>query len=167
MTMPRRSWVTNHTSEVFARAHALAESLGQGEVTPVHLTISIIEEGENPGVHLLDGSGVRRDSVLRDLKAMLPARGNPLPEQRLDWTAADERILALAAAEACELGHEWRGCEHLLLAFLRDPASGPGAVLVRHGVDYARLKEASVRRIEDAEERAAASHGGGDVAPLK
>ena len=142
MSMPVRAYVTDRTSDAFARAHILAERLGHQDVTPVHVTLGIIDEGRNVGaILLLYSCRVHRDSVVRDLESQLPAPASPLTGQRLAWSFGDEQMLLLAAAEARELGHVHLGCEHLLLAFLRDPSTGPGAVLAQHGVEFGRVRE--------------------------
>ena len=146
MSMPLRGWVTDRTHDVFAKAHALAQRLGHDEVTPVHVTISILDEGTNvAALILLHSCRVPRDSVVRDLEAQLPASGNPLAAEHLAWSPSDEAMLARAAEEARELGHQHHGCEHLLLAFLRDPTVGPGVILARYGVDFARVQQDLVR----------------------
>lgn len=147
--MPLRGWVTDRTHDVFAKAHALAQRLGHDEVTPVHVTISILDEGTNvAALILLHSCRVPRDSVVIDLEAQLPAPGNPLTAGHLAWSPSDEHMLSRAAEEARDLGHQHHGCEHLLLAFLRDTTVGPGVILARYGVDFSRVRQDLVRILD-------------------
>ena len=138
MLMPVRPYVTTRTREVFALAHDLADRLGHDEVTPVHVTLGLIREGMNIAAQiLLYGRGVPRDVLERDLETHLPRPGTPRPPtDSPSWTSSDERILAQATVEARELGTEYFGCEHVLLAFLRDATSVPAQVLSHYGVHF-------------------------------
>ncbi len=138
MLMPVRPYVTTRTREVFALAHDLADRLGHDEVTPVHVTLGLISEGMNIAAQiLLYGRGVPRDVLERELEGHLPPPGAPRPPAHpRSWTSSDERMLEQATVEARELGHEYFGCEHVLLAFLRDATSVPAQVLAHHGVHF-------------------------------
>jgi ATP-dependent Clp protease ATP-binding subunit ClpC len=136
MLMPPRPYVTTRAREVFAIAHDLADRLGHDDVTPVHVALSLIREGHSLAAQaLLLGRGVPREVLEAELEAHLPPSGAPrLPAQSRSWTPGDERMLEQATVEARELGTEHCGCEHVLLAFLRDATSAPAQVLARHGV---------------------------------
>ncbi len=138
MLMPRRPYVTTRTHEVFAIAHDLADRLGHDDVTPVHVALGLISEGQNMAAQiLLFSRGVPRDVLERELEGYLPPPGAPRPPaQPRSWTSSDERMLEQATVEARELGTEYFGCEHVLLAFLRDATSVPAQVLAQHGVHF-------------------------------
>lgn len=137
MSMPRRPYVTTRTHEVFAIAHDLAERLGHDDVTPVHIALGLIREGRSVAVGALFNRGVPLDVLDRELEAHLPPPGTPrVPARERSWTPSDERVLEQATVEARELGKEYFGCEHVLLAFLRDATSAPAQVLAHHGVRF-------------------------------
>ncbi len=138
MLMPVRPYVTTRTREVFALAHDLADRLGHDEVTPVHVTLGLISEGMNIAAQiLLYGRGVPRDVLERELEVHLLPSGAPHPPtDSYLWTSNDERMLEQATVEARELGTEYFGCEHVLLAFLRDTTSVPAQVLAHHAVHF-------------------------------
>ncbi|HJP59705.1 MAG TPA: Clp protease N-terminal domain-containing protein [Gemmatimonadaceae bacterium] len=143
--MPARSGVTMRTHDVFAIAHNLAARLGHSEVTSVHILLAILREGRSPAVLALHNRGVRLKALEQDLEQHLP-RSTAAFEADHVWTASDVAILHNAADEARELGHEYQGCEHILLAMLRDPQSVPAVVLARHEVRF-RDARAEVLRI--------------------
>ena len=74
-----------------------------------------------------------------------------LPSAR-EWTPDDEGFIARAVHEARDLGTEHYGCEHLLLALLRDPAEAPARVLARHGVGFADVHAEILRVIRPSPE---------------
>ena len=144
--MPSRFHVTMRTHDVFAIAHDLADRLGRTEVTPLHVLLAILREGRSPAVVVLHGLGVCLDALERELEAALPAPAavSELAHE-LSWTAGDEQMLKRAEVVAHELGHAYQGCEHLLLAFLRDNTSFPATVLSHHGVRFANARAEVLR----------------------
>lgn len=135
--MRRRPYVTTRTHEVFAIAHDLADRLGHDDVTPVHLTLGLVREGRSVAAAILHARSVPVDALERELAARLPPpRESRVPTREHTWIHSDERVLEQASVEGHELGAEFIGCEHVLLAFLRDPSSAPAQVLAQHGVRY-------------------------------
>lgn len=143
--MPHRPSVTIRTHHVFAIAHDLADRHGRTDVTPLHVLLAMLREGRSPAIVVLYNLGVRLDALERDLEAELPPATEAAPEHELSWTAGDEQMLDRAAAESRDLGHRYQGCEHLLLAFLRDDASASARALARHGVRFANARAEVVR----------------------
>ena len=136
-TMRRRPYVTTRTHEVFAIAHDLADWLGHDDVTPVHVSLGLVREGRSIAASILHSRDVPLDALERELEAHLPPPGEPrAPARERSWTHTDESVLEQASVEGRELGAEFVGCEHVLLAFLRDPTSVPARVLAQHGVGF-------------------------------
>ena len=61
-----------------------------------------------------------------------------------------ERIVEQATVESRELGVEYQGGEHVLLALLRDETSRPAQVLARHGLGFADM-QATIRRLRESQ----------------
>ena len=145
MAMIRRHTVTTRTHDVFARAHDLADTLGHDELSHAHVMLGLLGERMNIAAQLLC-SRVPHDVLERDVEARLPPAGvgrDRLAERA--WTSEDDRLIDRAGIEARELGQEYIGCEHVLLAMLRDTSSVPAQVLQRHGIDYSQVREELVR----------------------
>ena len=147
MAMRQRPFLTSRAHKVFALAHALADSRGDANLTPAHIALGLLLEGRSIAVQVLLERGMPLEAVADELEAELPARGAPRaqPEVR-EWTPDDERLVEHAVREARDLGTEFYGCEHLLLAFLRDPAGVPARILARHGVGFTDV-HTEIRRI--------------------
>lgn len=138
--MPIRRGVSVRTQNVFMIAHELAAGLGHIEVTPVHMLLAMLRERKNPAVVSLYTRGVRLTELEDELEKHLPPATTAY-EADFTWTDDDVALLDRAAHEARELGHEYQGCEHILLALLRDTESIPALVLAQHEV---RLRDAQV-----------------------
>jgi ATP-dependent Clp protease ATP-binding subunit ClpA len=146
MSMPQRYFLTTRAHRVFAMAHDLADQLGHDDVTPLHFALCVVREGRSVAVGALLRLGVPLAVLERELEAGLPPGGAPrLPASERTWSATDERMIEQALAEAGELGTEHYGCEHLLLAVLRDRAGAPAQVLARHGVGLDEARAEVVR----------------------
>ena len=151
MVLPRRPLVTTRAHEVFTLALRRAERLGHEDVTDVHVALGMIEEGRSIAAALLHHRGVPLDVLARELEAELPPASPPTPPRsELPWTLGIERVLAGAVVESRELGTEYYGVEHLLLALLRDEVSAPARVLAKHGVAYEDMRR-EMRRILDTQ----------------
>jgi ATP-dependent Clp protease ATP-binding subunit ClpC len=146
MEMPRRPYLTTRAHEAFALAHDLADRRGDEALTPAHLALGLLREGRGLVAHVLHVRGVSVDALARELEAGLPAprRPRPAPAER-HWTDEDERFVAQAMREARELGTEYYGTEHLLLALARDPAGAPAQALARQGVGFADVRAEVLR----------------------
>jgi ATP-dependent Clp protease ATP-binding subunit ClpA len=147
MLMLRHPYLTARAREVLSLAHDLADRRGDATLTPVHLALGLLEEGQSVAVHALTALGVPLDDLARELAAALPAPGTPraVPAVR-GWTPDDEAFVVQAMREARELDTPYYGAEHLLLALLRDPAAAPARLLARHGVGFDDVR-AVVRRV--------------------
>lgn len=127
-------------------------------VTTRHLLLGIMDQHDNLAVRLLQSLGQDTD-IIRDtaqqldtdepLPAAVPAAtepgDEPQPAQPPLWAGLTlpSRIAIAAALEASiDLGHNYLGCEHLLLGLLDDPASGAGQVLHNAGIDKAGIRRA-------------------------
>lgn len=159
--MPTRFHVTMRTHHVFGMAHDLAAGLGHADTSPLHILLAIVREGKSPAVAILSNRGVRLDQLEREVAQRLPQPGVPRVSD-FSWATSDEQVLERAALEARELGHPYQGCEHILLAFLRNPTSTTALLLERHGVRLADARAEALRLLGTP--RKGASSSGGSAA---
>ena len=59
----------------------------------------------------------------------------------MQLTRAGENVIALAYAEARQLGNAYIGTEHLLLGLLREEAGLAAKVLTEHGATLDRVRQ--------------------------
>lgn len=146
MAMPRRPFLTSRAHQAFALAHDLADQLGHDAVSPVHLALGVLREGRSVAVCALFNRGVPLDVLDHELEARLPRPGTPrTPSPNRSWSPSDEQLIDQAKLEARELGTEFFGCEHLLLALLRDGTGAPAHVLGRYGVRFDDARDEVLR----------------------
>ncbi|MEV4317291.1 Clp protease N-terminal domain-containing protein [Actinocrispum sp. NPDC049592] len=136
-----------------------------GEVGTEHLLHGLITEGTNLALQILRVMEIQPAS----LTVSLPDGEGSATR----FTSAAANALELAVTEAITLGHNYIGCEHMLLGLVAEPEGDGGQVLRAAGVDmksvraavtaatagYAHLRaqasplDALVKRIERLEER--------------
>ena len=72
----------------------------------------------------------------RVLRGTEPVRGH------IPFTARAKKVLELTLREALRLGHNYIGCEHLLLALRREEQGVAAKILAELGVERAELETA-------------------------
>lgn len=110
---------------------ASAPSVGTG-----HLLAGIVGEGGNLALHVLRAIEIDPGQVLRDLQrhpAVEPGGG--AEDGSAHFSAAAAGALQLTVTEATSLGHNYIGCEHLLLGLVTEPDGVAGQVLRSLGAD--------------------------------
>ena len=108
-------------------------------VTPEHVLLGLLHEGEGVACKILDGLGVDRDDIRRDLETGL-GRGTAGPTEELTFSRPAKRILELALDEAQRFGHSHLGTEHLLIGILRDVDSSAAKLLVSRNITVERVR---------------------------
>ncbi|GAA2074114.1 Clp protease N-terminal domain-containing protein [Actinomadura alba] len=112
-----------------------------------HLLGGMLAEGTNLALHVLRAVEIDPEHVRRDLAARLSAEPGDSgstggTERRFSGPAAN--ALELAVTEATGLGHNYVGCEHLLLGLLAEPDGTAGQVLRTLGAEPRLTRRAVV-----------------------
>ena len=108
-----------------------------------HLLLGVLDEDANMALTVLASLDIEIDDLRAELKASMLPTTAPGPE-KLPFTPLAKMSLELAAREALTLGHNYVGCEHLLLGQLATEDGLAGKVLHRMGVDLRSAKRAVV-----------------------
>ncbi|HEX6352398.1 Clp protease N-terminal domain-containing protein [Actinophytocola sp.] len=112
---------------------------GAEEVGTRDLLHAMISEGTNLGVHALRSIEVEPEQVLKELARRAGESGGT-GARRVSRTAAN--ALELTVIEALTLGHNYVGCEHLLLGLVAEPDGTAGQVLRGMGADSRAVRQA-------------------------
>jgi ATP-dependent Clp protease ATP-binding subunit ClpA len=128
---------TQRAKDVLKLAIASAKDRGATEVGTRDLLSGILTEGTNLAVHLLISMDIAPDRVRDELSATetQPTSG----PTRMATTAAN--ALELTVIEALSLGHNYVGCEHLLLGLVAEPDGTAGQLLRTLGVEQRALRQ--------------------------
>ena len=136
--------MTNYTQrarDVVKLAVANARARDAAEVGTRDLLHGIVTEGGNLGLHIMRSVDLDPMVALAEVERLAPnAAGAGGAAARMSTTAAN--ALELAVVEAISLGHNYVGCEHLLLGLLAEPDGAGGEVLRRLGVELRGTRHA-------------------------
>jgi len=127
-----------------ARSQALAR--GHGYIGTEHLLLGILDEGANLAVKILESIDVEPSDVRAELEAVM-SEATPPTDDVVDTTPFTPRatvVCQLATREALRLGHNYVGCEHLLLALVDEADGLAGQVLRTMGVELTTTRRAVV-----------------------
>lgn len=130
---------TQRARDVVKLAVTAARDRGAAEVGTRDLLSGMLTEGTNLALHVLRSIEVDPAHVLRDL-GRVPADPEGGPARRMGRTAAN--ALELTVTEALALGHNYVGCEHLLLGLVTEPDGAAGQVLRALGAEQRVVRQA-------------------------
>jgi ATP-dependent Clp protease ATP-binding subunit ClpC len=140
---------TDRARRVVVLAQEEARTLDHNYVGPEHLLLGLVREGEGTAAKALTELGVDLSAV-REQTEELIGRGQKSPSGRIPFTPRTKKVLELSLREALQLGHNYIGTEHILLAILREGENVGAQVLVRMGTDLNRVRLEVVKLIAGA-----------------
>ena len=135
---------TQRARQAVTLAESAARQVPHNYVGTEHVLLGLIDEGGNLALEVLASLDIERVDVRAELVASM---GAPTPEPlaaHLPFTRLAKRALELATKEALTLGHNYIGCEHLLLGLLATEDGLASQVLRRMGFELRTTRRAVV-----------------------
>ena len=129
---------TQRARDVVTLAITAAGERGSAEVGTRDLLLGILTEGANLALKVLGSMDVDPAVVLREVRQP-PAEPANETADRFSATAAN--ALELTVVEALALGHNYVGCEHLLLGLVAEPDGAGGEILRGLGVEAKQVRQ--------------------------
>jgi ATP-dependent Clp protease ATP-binding subunit ClpA len=132
---------TDRARSAVSAAQREAHEHGHSYIGTEHLLLGILDEGTNVGVKVLDSLEVEPTDLRAELVASLGPPGK-LPSEKPPFTPLAKAVLEHAASESLSLGHNYIGCEHLLLGLVAVEDGLASQVLRRMGVELRTTRRA-------------------------
>ncbi|WP_432987143.1 Clp protease N-terminal domain-containing protein [Dactylosporangium sp. CA-233914] len=107
-----------------------------------HLLAGLLAEGGNLALHVLRAIDVEPDRLAQDLARQSPAEPAVSDDATRRFSAPAAAALELTVTEATALGHNYVGCEHLLLGLIAEPDGAGGQVLRAAGAELRLTRRA-------------------------
>jgi hypothetical protein len=147
LTEGRFSRFTPRARAAVIAAQTAARDRRHRSIDTEHLLLGLFDTTArgNVAVQALARFGVDAATVERLVDERVP-RGTEPVHGHIPFTSRAKKILELTLREALRLGHNYSGCEHIVLALRRDHKCLAARILTDQGVAYAEL-EAAVRDI--------------------
>lgn len=143
---------TDRSRRALVLAEEDARAAQHDHIHPAHLLAGLIHEGEGIAAQVLTAAGVNADTTRERGTAPIPSESKPVTGP-IPFTQAVKEILEYALREALQLGCNYVGTEHLLLAFLRWQALHGDGLLDRLGLNADGLRAATLRRLVEEQQR--------------
>jgi ATP-dependent Clp protease ATP-binding subunit ClpA len=151
---------TDRARRVVVLAQEEARALNHNCVGPEHVLLGLVREGQGLAAKALTELGVDLSAVRQQIEELI-GRGQQSPSGRIPFTPRTKKVLELSLREAIQLGHNYIGTEHILLAVLREGDNVGAQVLVRMGTDLNQVRVEVLKLLSGA----AASSLGGSAEP--
>ncbi|MFF3441381.1 Clp protease N-terminal domain-containing protein [Streptosporangium sp. NPDC002721] len=140
----RLTHFTPRAREVVKLAVEQARALGAAEVGTEHLLGGMLAEGGNLALQVLGALEIDPEEVQRRLDRLgldAPATAGAA-ETELAFGAPAATALEMTVTEATSLGHNYVGCEHLLLGLVAEPDGAAGRILRELGAEHRLTRHA-------------------------
>jgi len=112
---------TDRARNVLDAATSVARAVGHPFVGTEHVLLALFTEPKGIAAKVFDRHGITEDAVRSAMLRRTPAR-EEIPSGALPYTPRASAVIERTLQEALELGHNYVGTEHLLLALYADPA---------------------------------------------
>ena len=124
---------------VIVLAQEEARKLNHHFIGAQHVLLGLLREGQGVAARALTDLNIGYDAVLARVEAALGRGTEPTPSH-LPFTEGAKHTVEHSLAESLELGHNYIGTEHLLLALVRDE-NDAARMLTDLGADPPRVRE--------------------------
>jgi ATP-dependent Clp protease ATP-binding subunit ClpA len=131
---------TQRAKDVVGMAIEHAWDRGAEEIGTRDLLHAMIVQGTNLALHVLRSIEIEPSQVQKEVERHLERRESGSGNRRVSRTAAN--ALELTVIEALTLGHNYVGCEHLLLGLVAEPDGTAGQVLRGMGAESRAVRQA-------------------------
>jgi ATP-dependent Clp protease ATP-binding subunit ClpA len=141
-------------------------SAGGAAADTSHVLSAILAEGGNLAIGVLKSMEIEPDELAATLNARRSAGEPAAIAAEASFDTSAQEALRLAATESTSLGHNYVGCEHLLLGLVAEPDGTAGQLLRSMGVDLRltrRAVAAALAGYSHLQANAAAKSGGRDA----
>ena len=106
-----------------------------------HILLGLIQEGQGVAANVLKTMAVDLDKIRREIEKIVKSGPAVEPSVQIPFTPRAKKVVELALEEASNLGHNYIGTEHLLLALLREQEGIAAHVLRALGVRLDEVRE--------------------------
>jgi len=148
-------YFSERTKEALQKAAEIALEKGQRNIDSEHLLLSLLSDGD-----LIQRLFKELDINIEELKEYTQ---NQLSQGNYNYasigiTPRAKQILQLAFQEAIELGHNYIGTEHILLAILRENEGLGAQILKKHAISHPKARQVVIKIIGEGDKEGKGIH---------
>jgi hypothetical protein len=130
---------TDRARRVVVLAGQEARQLDHDHIGPEHVLLGLLREGQGVAVKALVSLGIDLQAIHEQVLDRT-GRGEQAPSGRIPFSPQAKQLLEFSLREALQLGHNYIGTEHILLALIRQDKSVAAQVLTGLGADSRNVR---------------------------
>ena len=130
---------TERAQKALLYAQEEARNIGHNYVGTEHLLLGLLREEGGAAAKVLADLGMEIDKM-REYIVRLVGKGNYNFSEGFGYTPRTKRVMELSFYEARNLGHNYVGTEHLLLALIREGEGVAARIMKDAGVDLEKVR---------------------------
>jgi ATP-dependent Clp protease ATP-binding subunit ClpA len=131
---------TDRARRVVVLAQEDAREFKHNYIGSEHLLLGLVHEGEGVAAQALDSLGVSLTAVRSQLEEII-GHGQSDHPGHIPFAPRAKKVLELSLREALQLGHNYIGTEHLLLALVREGEGIGAQILGNLGADLQQTRD--------------------------
>jgi len=131
---------TDRARRVVVLAQHEARTLGHDYIGTEHILLGLIDEGQGIATTALTSMGISLEDMRQAVQDTIGRGAQPPESGHIPFTPQAKKVLELSLRESMQLGHEYIGTEHILLALIRE-GGGAAQLLAGAGVDLDRARQ--------------------------
>jgi ATP-dependent Clp protease ATP-binding subunit ClpC len=144
-----------------------AKRFHSDQLLPEHIILALLKDGEGVAVKALQRARVNTAEMQAEIEKSLPKGKGGLILGDVPPSKRGQKILEDSAEEARNMGHEYIGTEHLLLAAVKEQGSIVARYLARSSLTASTLREAILQISGTGDLRQPPGAGAGAAAGVK
>lgn len=139
---------SERTKEALQNAAQIAVEKGQRNIDSEHMLLSLLRDGD-----LISSVFKQLDINQQDLQDFVEKQmsSGQFEGSTIGLTPRAKQILQLAFQEALELGHNYIGTEHILLAIIREDEGLGAQILKKHGISHPKARQAVIKVVGEGD----------------
>lgn len=139
---------TDRARRVVVLAQDETRVLNHNYVGTEHILLGLIREDEGVAAQAFKQLGVNLDETRTRIEEII-GRGQQAPHGHIPFTPRAKKVMELSLREALQLGHNYIGTEHLLLALIREGEGVAAEVLGGQGLELNRVRRQVLRLLSE------------------
>jgi ATP-dependent Clp protease ATP-binding subunit ClpC len=149
---------TDRARRVIVLAQQEARALDHDWVGTEHILLGLLREDDGLAARALTAMGIGLDAMREAVQDIIPRGAEPLPESvPIPFTPRAKKVLELSLREALQLGSDYLGTEHILLALIREGDGVAAQVLLGSGVELDQARAQVITLLHGRHEEAGVS----------
>ena len=131
---------TDRARRVVVLAQHEARTLDHDHIGTEHILLGLIDEGQGVATTALTSMGINLEDMRQAVRDTIGRGAQPPESGHIPFTPQAKKVLELSLRESMQLGHEYIGTEHILLALIREGGRA-AQLLAGAGVDLNRARQ--------------------------